>query len=364
MQTWRVIGLMSGTSMDGIDAALVETDGITYVRPLAHHYVAYDESLRQRLREAMARARTSSVPEPLHPPFAQLADDLTRLHAHAVDALQLHTKSRIDLIGFHGQTIAHRPDQGWTWQLGNGALLAALCNTPVVNDFRSADVVAGGQGAPLVPIYHAALCHALPKPVAILNIGGVANVTWIGAEDHLLAFDTGPGNALIDDWMRQHTGQPYDRDGAAAAQGKVDTAFVAAVLAGDWFKRPPPKSLDRDHFANIALPAMNVADGAATLTALTAASVARATQYFLQPARNWWVAGGGRHNSVLMALLSKNLKSVVQSVDTLGWHGDGLEAEAFAYLAVRSLRGLPYSLPGTTGVAKAMTGGVVHRPIA
>ena len=247
-------------------------------------------------------------------------------------------------------------------------MLAQETGIAVVSDFRRKDVAAGGEGAPLAPIYHGALVRDLKTPVAVLNIGGVANVTWIGdrgaaAPRRLVAFDTGPGNALIDDWVRQTTGRPFDRDGRLAAAGRVDEDVLSTLLAEPYFARPPPKSLDRDEFVwRDAVGSLSVADGAATLTAFTARAVVRARAHLPLAPRRWLVSGGGRHNGVLMATLQDALAQQVDPVDRVGWLGDALEAQAFGFLAVRSLYGLPLSFPATTGVPRPLTGGVLHRP--
>ncbi len=227
----------------------------------------------------------------------------------------------------------------------------------MVADFRSADVAAGGEGAPLVPLFHAALVARLPKPIVVLNIGGVANVTWIGGAAQLLAFDTGPGNALIDDWVRRHTGAAADLDGALARAGRVSAPHVEQFLANPFFDRLPPKSLDRDDFREALPTGLSLEDGAATLTEMTAAAVAAATRHFPAPAEQWLVTGGGRHNPALMEALGRRLEVPVRPVEAVGWHGDALEAQAFAYLAVRSVLGLPLSLPSTTGVPRPTCGG-------
>ena len=269
----------------------------------------------------------------------------------------------VSLIGFHGQTILHRPEQRWTWQIGDGALLARLTGIPVVNDFRSADVRAGGQGAPLVPLYHAALVReskSLTPPIAMINIGGVANVTYVG-RDEILAFDTGPGNAPIDDWAHRHTGKPVDEDGALARRGKVDDRVLTDMLDRDFFLRVPPKSLDRMDFNTDAVEHLSPEDGAATLSAFTAASIARAREHFPEPATTWIVMGGGRLNPKLMEELRARVNAPVLSAEDAGWRGDFIEAEAFAYLAARSRKGLPLSLPTTTGVGQPISGGKFHR---
>jgi anhydro-N-acetylmuramic acid kinase len=370
MAKMRAIGLMSGTSLDGVDAAIIETDGErvfgfgpTFYRPFQEHERAV---LRRALSEAAAltdrRARPGVIGE---------AEALTtQTQAEAVERLLKEAglaPSQIDVIGFHGQTVLHRPEAKLTVQIGDGAGLAKRLGIPVVHDFRAADVEAGGQGAPLVPVFHRALVESIkrPHPVAVLNIGGVANVTFIGDDDaDPVACDTGPGNALIDDFMRARTGTAYDRNGDAAAQGRPDEAFIARVLAHPFFQSKPPKSLDRNAFAfgNIGLPEFSVADGAATLSALTVATIARMVPHLSQPPRTWIVAGGGARNATLMRMLADRLKpATVETADQLGWSADALEAQAFAFLAVRSLCGLPITFPTTTGVSKPLTGGVLAK---
>jgi anhydro-N-acetylmuramic acid kinase len=236
----------------------------------------------------------------------------------------------------------------------------------VVADFRAADVAAGGEGAPFAPLYHAALAAPLPKPVAVLNLGGVGNVTWIGSgadaeTPDLLAFDTGPGNAPIDDWVRRHTGAAADINGGLARAGRTDEAQVTRFLQHPFFAQRPPKSLDRDDFADAAPAGLSLEDGAATLTEMTAAAVARAGEHFPAPARQWLVTGGGRKNPALMAALARRLAAPVRPVEAVGWDGDALEAQAFGYLAVRSVKGLPLSLPSTTGAPRPLTGGRLFR---
>ncbi len=349
------IGLMSGTSMDGIDAALIETDGESVARPAAFLSVPYEPEFRARLAAAVAAGGTDPG----------LEEALTRRHAEAVRKLlqdALLEPGKIGLIGFHGHTVVHAPAQRRTVQIGDGALLARLTRIAVINDFRSADVAAGGEGAPLAPGFHRAIAAPLAKPLAILNIGGVANVTWIGRDGALLAFDTGPGNALIDDWALAHTGWPMDAEGRLAASGRREESVLAALLSDPYFTRRPPKSLDRNHFrtASRQLVGLSPADGAATLTHFTAASVALAAAHMPEPALRWLVTGGGRRNPALMAALAQRLAAPVDPIEAVGWDGDALEAQAFAYLAVRSLKGLPISFPETTGAPRPLPGGRLH----
>ena len=341
---------MSGTSLDGIDAALIETNGITITRLGPWLTTPYDKDLRERLRDALGDTG----------PLDDVAHDMTLAHAEAVRALLIgcgRNARDIRVIGFHGHTIDHRPADGVTRQIGNGALLAAETGIDVVAEFRTADVAAGGEGAPLAPLYHAALCRGMDQPVCVLNIGGVANLTWIGEDNALLAFDTGPGNALIDDWLRRHTGGTMDTDGVLAASGTAHPATVAAYLGDVYFNRPPPKSLDRLDFTLDNVAGHAPADGAATLVAVTCAAVARAVDYLPASPKRWLVTGGGRHNPVIMASLSAMMAAPVDPVERVDWNGDALEAQAFAFLAMRSLAGQPLSLPMTTGVAGPTTGG-------
>ena len=356
----RALGLMSGTSLDGIDAAILDTDGAAQLRFGPTLIKPYSKRLRERLRRSLGGRQ----------PVKAVERDMTLAHAEVVaellSAARLEARS-IDVIGFHGHTILHRPHERLTWQIGDGALLAARTGIDVVADFRRADVAAGGEGAPLAPVFHAALAANLARPVAVLNIGGVANVTWIGAggldslNRTLIAFDTGPGNALIDDLMLARTGQSCDADGACAARGQVDSRALARLMDHPYFDRPPPKSLDRNAFDPAPVTALETADGAATLTAFTAECVARAMRQFPAPAVAWIVTGGGRRNLTLLAALQRATGQPMLPAEKMGWNGDALEAQAFAYLAVRSLRGLPLSYPRTTGVERAISGGSLFR---
>jgi len=357
----KVIGLMSGTSLDGVDAALLDTDGEDVVQPGPGLTLAYTAETRALLRAALDDARAVAQGAPVTQSIREAERLLTEAHSEAVRALLQKaglSASEVALLGFHGQTILHRPERHWTWQIGDGALLARLTGIDVVNDFRSADVKADGQGAPLMPLYHAVLARrtSRPEPIVVVNIGGVAQVTYISG-DRVLAFDTGPGNAPIDDWMHRHSGRPVDEDGAFAATGKVDGEALATMLDNSFFERPPPKSLDRMDFGMGAVEELSPADGAATLTAFTAASLARAREHFPDSAETWIVSGGGRHNKTLMAMLRARVNAPAISAEDAGWDGDALEAQGFAYLAMRSKRGLPLSLPTTTGVKQPMTGG-------
>ena len=364
----QALGLMSGTSLDGIDVALVTTDGESHVVRGPAMTLPYNTEMRALLLAAIADSKDikDRRERPAHLPHAER--ELTELHAAAVSHFlrkQGITRDQIDVIGFHGQTVLHRPDDRLTVQLGIGEMFADLTGIPVVYDLRAADIAAGGQGAPLVPVYHQAVTAKLPqRPVAIVNIGGVANVTWIGRDGRLLAFDTGPGNALIDDWMRAKVAFDFDADGEMAAQGNINASVLHEYLNHPYFKSPPPKSLDRNAFSLDPVAALGVEDGAATLTAFTAETIARARQHMPEEPELWIIAGGGRRNQTLMSMLAGLVHHAVVPAEAAGLNGDSMEAEAWAYLAVRCLKGLPITFPGTTGVIAPMRGGLVAKPKA
>lgn len=348
------IGLMSGTSLDGVDAALLRTDGETIAEVGAHLVVPYTDALRQRLRAATRNQEK----------LAPLERELTLKHAEAVMALLDKTDMRtqdIEVIGFHGQTVQHAPKDGISWQIGDGSLLAERTGIAVVNDFRRRDVAAGGQGAPLVPVYHAALCEylELETPVAFLNLGGISNVTYLGADGTICAFDCGPANGLLNEWMMERAGRAMDEDGRSARAGKVHNAALETWLAHPYFAAKPPKSLDRHSFNLDPVWHYNLEDGAATLAAFAAAAVEAALRHLPEVPREWILCGGGVHNPTLVDALRVRLGKV-RSVSEAGGCADSLEAQAFAYLAMRHLRGLPTSLPSTTGASRAVVGGAFY----
>ncbi|MFN3672595.1 MAG: anhydro-N-acetylmuramic acid kinase [Bosea sp. (in: a-proteobacteria)] len=350
------IGTISGTSMDGIDIALIRTDGRSRVEPGPGRTLPYPTALRAALQELLA---DPSIAE--RDPLTELEARVTQAFGEAISAfLELEgiDPASVDLIGLHGQTVFHRPERRFTRQLGRGDLLAKALGVAVVDGFRQADVKSGGHGAPLAPLYHAAMVADLPKPVMVLNWGGVGNVTYIG-QDEILAFDTGPASALIDDFMLRHFGLAFDADGATAARGRIDQAVLDRLLSNPFFAAKPPKSLDRQAFhAHAALvETLAPEDAVATLTAFTIAATAAAIAHVPQPPQRWLVGGGGRHNHSLMQGLAQALGVAVGPVEAEGWDGDQIEAQLFGYLAVRSRLGLPLSLPTTTGVPYPMPGG-------
>jgi anhydro-N-acetylmuramic acid kinase len=354
------IGAISGTSMDGIDVAVVTSDGEYFVEPGPGATFDYPVQTRQALRAVIGDAKAARGA------LDELQRAVTDAHVAAIKAFMkeygLDRKS-VSLVGLHGQTILHRPSERFTRQLCDGGRAARLLGIDVVNDFRSADVAAGGEGAPLVPLYHAAIAVEAERPLMILNWGGVGNVTYLGAGGEIVAFDTGPANALLDDFLLRRRGLSHDVDGALAASGTVDRDVVGDLMRDAYFERPPPKSLDRNHFHKAAgrVEALNDADGAATLAAFTVEATAAAARFFPKGAARWLVTGGGRRNATLMRALRERIGAAVEPIEAIAFDGDQLEAQCFGYLAIRSRRGLPLSLPTTTG-ARAPTSGGVYWP--
>ena len=363
---WAV-GLMTGTVLDGnIDVALIKTDGETIADFGTYRLAPYPATIRALLEETLAAARAWNFSGPEPTIFAEAEEQLTRAQSAAVRQLVEGyglPMADIGVVGFHGQTVLHRAPRpgriGETRQLGDGALMHALLGCKVVYDFRSADVRAGGQGAPLAAAYHTALLRAAGAQgdMAVLNLGGVANITWWDGADQLVAFDTGPANAPLNDFVKAHGLGDMDRDGALGHAGKVDEARLAQLLQHPYLSAPYPKSLDRFDFGAAMADGLGPEDGAALLTAFTAAAVGRALDLLPHRPKKLVVSGGGRHNPTLMAMLATRAKVEVVPAEDFGWSGDAVEAECFAFLAVRVLRGLPISFPSTTGVPQPMTGG-------
>lgn len=373
MPKLRAIGLMSGTSMDGIDLAMLDTDGEGAVERGPSFFVPYEATFRRRIEAALDDAKKIVKRDERPGDLAALEQEITRRHADAISRLLRDAPAgwgKPEMIGFHGQTVLHRPQAGLTVQLGDGPLLARLTGLPVVYDMRANDMVFGGQGAPLVPAYHAALAASLPsefasrRPVAFVNIGGISNVTYVAAEGDPVAFDSGPGNALIDQWVSREGGVPFDAGGAIASEGGVVEAVVSAYLGNPFFEKAGPKSLDRNDFTLAPARGLDLADGARTLAAVSAEAILKAAEHMPLPPKLWIVCGGGRKNPHIVGDLhtgaAKAGAEVILAEDA-GLDGDAMEAEAWAYLAVRASKGLPLTFPTTTGCRQAVTGGVVAR---
>ncbi len=357
------LGLMSGTSLDGVDAAIIETDGeeiFGFGRATCIDFPDEARPVKEAVKTALAWKFKGPPPNSL-----QIGSDyVDEAHVKAIKALGYEG---VDVIGYHGQTVFHQPaiemDKGQTLQLGNGQTLATKFNIPCVYDFRSVDVRAGGQGAPLAPIYHQALSRysKLEGRIAVVNIGGVSNMTLIDGNAPIIATDCGPGNGPLDSYIEKETGASFDKDGVHALAGTPMFSVIKRWMERPFFKRPIPRSADRYDFDILAdMQDVSVEDGAATLASFCAQSIARDLRAFKPD--TVIVCGGGRHNPAIMGMLDMHVEPMVMKAEAVGWDGDALEAQAFAYLAVRTLRGLPISFPGTTGVPQPLCGGVVAYP--
>ncbi len=408
-KVYTSIGLMSGTSLDGIDAAMITTDGFRIYERTGFLSENYTKDFREKLKTCLGKSSDKDGT------VSEIERELTEIHAEIVSKLIDKTGKKPDIIGFHGQTVFHDPDRGFTWQIGDGEYLSRLTGIPVVYDMRQNDMRHGGQGAPFLPLYHFASVQDrnLPKPLVILNIGGVANVTWIGeaefcdkdnnAEDiawseSLMAFDTGPGNALIDDWVQNTTGYPYDVHGTLAASGNIHNKVLHYLLDYDYIKQFPPKSCDRNDLYSVMPTCLNSLsqqrgvvekglkdkghpeiiskdsdlpqnllspeDGAAVLTEFTVQSISLSAAFFSEQPRLWLVSGGGRKNTFMMQELAKALEATVAPVEEYvpELDGDAVEAEGFAFFAVRSLLNLPITFPTTTGCSRPVSGGILFDP--
>ncbi len=368
------IGLMSGTSMDGIDLAMLRTDGEGRVERGPAFFVPYEADFRRRIEMGLETAKRIERRDERPGDLAALEHDLTLRHAEAVKAFLQGAATgwgKPEVVGFHGQTVLHRPQIGLTVQLGDGALLASNTRLPVVYDMRANDMVHGGQGAPLVPAYHAALARGLPQPyarrypVVFVNIGGISNITYVPEAGDPVAFDTGPGNALIDQWVAREAGIPYDSGGAIASEGGIVAQVVARYLEKPFFEKSGPKSLDRNDFTLAEAQGMDLADGARTLAAVSAEAILKSVEHLPAPPKLWIVCGGGRKNPHIVADLragAARMGAQVALAEDVGMDGDATEAEAWAYLAVRSLAARPLTFPTTTGCDEAVSGGVLAKP--
>lgn len=347
------IGLMSGTSCDGVDAALLDTDGLEKISFVDGITLPYEEELRSRLLDASQLDVPTSE-------LMRVEHLVTEAHVAATRQLleaNAEFKSQVSVVGFHGHTVRHMPTEGMTLQIGNPWRLAKEFSVPVVTDFRRCDMVCGGQGAPLVSMFHKALFTQGDFPTLVLNLGGVANVTWLGENKQIIAGDTGPGCGLIDEWAQAVADQPHDRDGHLASAGTVDQETVEEALSAEFFSMPLPKSADRFDFDHVDVSGLSAEDGAATLCAVTVEAVYRAVTQLPSMPKTIYVTGGGVHHPVIMKMLEQKFAEV-HTVREMGLNPDTLEAECFAWLAVRHQQGLPLTIPETTGCEAPVAGGV------
>ncbi len=368
------IGLMSGTSMDGIDLAILRTDGVNRIEFGPSAAIAYESQFRWRIEASLETAKSIVHRDDRPGDLDNLEEDITLRHAAAVADFRRSLPAEWqspDLIGFHGQTVLHRPQAGVTVQLGDGRLLARKTGIPVIYDMRAKDMAHGGQGAPLVPAYHAALARSLPEPFAgrcptvFINVGGISNITYVPRSGDPVAFDTGPGNALIDQWVSREGGVPFDSGGAIASEGGIVTEVVKHYLDNPFFGKSGPKSLDRSDFTLAFAEGLELADGARTLAKVSAEAILKSVEHLPERPKLWIVCGGGRKNPHIVGDLrdgaSRGGAEVILAEDA-GLNGDATEAEAWAYLAVRSVLGLPLTFPGTTGCRVPVSGGLRVEP--
>ncbi|MEM6811039.1 MAG: anhydro-N-acetylmuramic acid kinase [Pseudomonadota bacterium] len=350
-KVYTAIGMMSGTSLDGIDVALVRTDGMDFCELEAFECFEYSVETREIVQKAFGSTEPNAVTHAAE-------QEITKTHIQAIKAFGQDA----DIIGFHGQTILHDPARKISWQIGDPGQIAIETGIDVIGDMRQADIQAGGQGAPLLPLCHRAFSQHIEKPIAILNLGGVGNITFLGKERRdILAFDTGPANALMDDFIKSKTDKSYDLDGTLASAGRIDKTLLQKWLTNSYFETKPPKSLDRDEWNVSEIQNMNLEDAIATLAMFTVLSVQKAFNFLPLSPRTLYVAGGGRKNRFIMQKMNELFSFPVQLVEDIGWNGDALEAQGFGYLAVRSLKGLALTLPTTTGISEPMSGGVLYK---
>ena len=355
------IGLMSGTSQDGIDVGIIETDGKKIYEIGPSLFYPYQESFRKDLKRLIDVSIKAGKPTK----DKTVGLQLSKLHIIAmqnlISSIGIDNKFKYpDIIGFHGHTVIHSPNEGFTQQIGDSSLISKKMNLPVVGDFRANDIVNGGEGAPLTPIFHKAIFNNISYPVAVINIGGIANITWINnLEENIIAFDLGPGNCLLDEWISIYTNEYYDRNGEISSTGKINEKWLTKAFNDKFFLQSYPKSLDRGYFSFNGLSDLNLEDGAATLASFTAKSIIYGVNQCPSAPRYIYLSGGGRKNKTIISILKQNLSSKIMMIDELNFDGDMLEANAFAYLAVRSLKKYPLTFPNTTGVNEPTLGGKI-----
>ena len=371
MTVLTAIGLNSGAALDGVSAALLRTNGEDVIEVGSSRFFPYDRDMKIALRRAEKAAlehRDGAAD------IGKASKDVTDFHVVAVDEFLNAAglkRTAIDIVGFHGHTIFHRPKRtpesaGRTWQIGDGRVLAEETKIDVVNGFRDADISAGGEGGPIASIYFAALAKSLEPDgaVGVIDLGRISSVTYVPKTDSpldILAFDAGPGAALIDEWVALKTGEPMDFDGELARSGKVHSDILRMMLLNPYVRRKPPKALEKSDFKIEAVLNLSVADGAATLTALTAACIRASLPHLPAAPNDWIIVGGARRNLALTDAIGMALDADIHTAESLGWRGDDLDAQAVAYLAVRSLRKLPLTYPRTTRTPRPTLGGTYHR---
>ena len=354
------LGFMSGTSLDGIDASIIKSDGEKFVEIIDNKYIKYNDKLRSKLTKIVDKCTSKVKFRKLSQTIRQVEKEMTILHAKLFKILKRKNNTlKIDLIGFHGQTILHKPKKGYSFQIGNSKLLSKLTKTKVISNFREIDIINGGQGSPLTPLYHKLILLKIKSklPAAVINIGGITNITYLKNKNKIISFDTGPGNCLLDKWVKNNIGKNFDEKGAYSKQGKVNKKILKKLLSDPYYKKKFPKSLDTKNFNLRYVNKLNFKDGCATLSMLTIKSIYLAIKKLKQIPFLILVSGGGRKNKFLINNLRKLLNIPVDVIEKFNFNGDFIESQAFAYLAIRSYLKKIITLPSTTGVSKPSSGG-------
>lgn len=365
MDSVLAIGLMSGTSRRGVDAALIETDAFEHVRPLVFQTNPYSPGVRSLLAQAREVAQSLPIPGP-HPVIDEAASVVSSLHLEAIRKLLSSSgfeHTEIEVVGMHGHSIMHRPESGTSWQLGNGLALATESRINVVSDFVATDQGEGGCGGPLLPVFYRALMHEEAKPAAVLDLGETARLTAHYSDRELGSLEVGPGTRLLDAWMQLHFDKDFDEDGAMSARGTPDEDVIEELIAHPYFRKEAPKSVDLDIFSIAPVRDLSPEDGAATLAAFTAECVVRGLLRLAQRPDRFWVAGGGRKNATLLRMIASRTGISARPIDKLGWNGDALDAQGYAYLAVRRVALKSSTYPETTGVKVPAHCGKIHIPL-
>ena len=366
-KNYIALGLMSGTSADGIDVAVLTTDGKTKINLGPSGYYPFSNSFRSKIK-SIFKKKVNIEKIKKQKRIVDIENEFTYLNFVAINKFLKKNKinkKEIDVVGFHGQTISHNPMNGYSWQIGNSQKLVNLLNVKVVSNFRDNDIKNGGQGAPLTPIFHYYLTKKIKKKICFINLGGISNVTYFNHRsknslNDILAFDAGPCCSLMDDWVSKNSNKKFDDLGILARSGNVKKEIIQNFLKKPYFSKLPPKSLDRSFFSLSLLKKLKIRDGSATINYLVADTLLKAFGYFPNYPDLCILSGGGRHNKFLVELINKKIKkSKILLAENYNWNGDSIEAHAFAYLSVRKLLNLPITYPKITGVKKPLSGGQV-----
>jgi len=358
------LGLMSGTSVDGIDASIIKSDGEQFLEIVDNLYLKYGKELRLKLKSVIDSCSSKDDFKKLSNNIKEIEKKMTLEHARACELIiEKNKKIKIDIIGFHGQTVIHKPYEGYSLQIGDSKLLSKQMGKTVVSNFRENDILNGGQGAPLTPIYHKLILSKIKSshPSVIINIGGISNITYLEDKNKIISFDSGPGGYLIDKWVKKHSSFEFDDKGLIAESGKLNENILGEILNNSYYKKNPPKSLDVKDFNLSDLNKLSFEDGCATLSMLTAKTICMAINNLKEKPNKILISGGGRKNSFIIKNIKNIAKSPVYLIDEFNFNGDFIESQAFAFLAIRSYMKKFITFPDTTGVSKPCLGGMIFK---